>query len=311
MQVNITPKILNGNPAIPGDKSWIIRYMIVSRIKNCSLTIRNINLCDDVLACMDCLDNLGGEMNCGESATVLRLLLPWCVKKYGKADFILEGNLPNRPMGPYKDIFKVFSLDKNHLHVEGPITLKAMDKNISSQFFSGMLLAGYDMGPCCSKRYFDMTKKVLAEDGPFDLKVPEDITLRAFFKEPTLKQIEDEPDLFMPKAYFAAVKDETSILPFPERIKYKESDRAEATYQVLKALGCKCELLSDSLIIEGGNLKGGKVPEYKDHRIVMMASMLAQYCENNVIIDSCECVSKSWPSFFDEYERLGGIIDAV
>ena len=312
MQVNITPTKLQGTPKIPADKSWIIRYMIVSKIKDCDLTIRNINLCDDVLACMDCLDNLGGVMNAGESATVLRLLLPWTVKTYGHADFILEGNLPNRPMGPYEDIFAVWNLDGNMLHVEGPITNKDMDRDISSQFFSGMLLAGYDLGECVSKRYLDMTRQVLCQPTPFDVTIPEDVSLKAFFTSFDSISTFDEPDLVIPKAYFASVLPGLHEIYFDNRLKYKESDRIDSVCDVINTLGGKCSVSENHLIIEGcSSLAGGTVSSHSDHRIAIMAAMLAQYCENSVIIEDAECVSKSWPCFYDEYERLGGIIDVI
>lgn len=311
MQVNITPTILAGKPHIPADKSWIIRYMIVSRIRGCDLVIRNINLCDDVLACMDCLDNLGGEMNVGESATVLRLLLPWVVKTFGKADFILEGSLAKRPMGPYREIFPVFDLNGCHLHVEGPVSPREMDRTVSSQFFSGMLLAGYDMGECVSGRYLDMTRKVLEMSGPFDVTVPEDITLKAFFGSYEEIDTADEPDLVVPKAYLAAVSGKECRFAFPERIRYKESDRLVSVLDVLSSVGISAGYEGNEMIIRPGTLRGGKVDSHGDHRIAIMAAMLAQHCEEEVIIENAECVSKSWPGFFEEYERLGGIISVV
>ena len=45
-----------------------------------------------------------------------------------------------------------------------------------------------------------------------------------------------------------------------------------------------------------------------DHRIVMAAAVLASVWSAPVTIRGAEAVNKSYPSFFDDYQRLGGKI---
>ena len=47
---------------------------------------------------------------------------------------------------------------------------------------------------------------------------------------------------------------------------------------------------------------------FNDHRIAMMAAVAATRCEKPVTILGAECVAKSYPDFWEEYERLGGKI---
>ena len=45
-----------------------------------------------------------------------------------------------------------------------------------------------------------------------------------------------------------------------------------------------------------------------DHRIAMMAAVAATRCEQPVTLVGAECVNKSYPTFWEDYEKLGGQI---
>ena len=62
------------------------------------------------------------------------------------------------------------------------------------------------------------------------------------------------------------------------------------------------------MITGGGALKGGIYSDYNDHRMVMMEAVLAMMTETPVTIKNWECVSKSYPDFFEDYKKLGGCI---
>lgn len=54
-------------------------------------------------------------------------------------------------------------------------------------------------------------------------------------------------------------------------------------------------------------LPGGvTVSGHNDHRIAMMAAIAATRCEKPVTITGAECVKKSYPGFWEDYEKLGG-----
>ena len=53
-------------------------------------------------------------------------------------------------------------------------------------------------------------------------------------------------------------------------------------------------------------LTGGTVDSCNDHRIAMSAAIAATVCTGSVTILGAQCVSKSYPSFWEEYRRLGG-----
>ena len=61
-------------------------------------------------------------------------------------------------------------------------------------------------------------------------------------------------------------------------------------------------------MIQGkAKLPGGvTVSGHNDHRIAMMAAIAATRCEKPVTVTGAECVKKSYPRFWEDYERLGG-----
>lgn len=94
------------------------------------------------------------------------------------------------------------------------------------------------------------------------------------------------------------------------RLKYKESDRLRAMYEGLRRLGVKITTCDDGLIIEGrDSFEGAALDGFNDHRIVMALAIAAIRANGKVRISAAESVRKSYPSFFAEYNKLGG--DAV
>ena len=55
-------------------------------------------------------------------------------------------------------------------------------------------------------------------------------------------------------------------------------------------------------------LSGGRAEGFNDHRIVMSLSVAALRCQGDTVITDRESINKSYPSYFDEYSKLGGII---
>ena len=115
------------------------------------------------------------------------------------------------------------------------------------------------------------------------------------------------PDLLPPLAVMAAVRSGMTRFVNAARLRIKESDRLATVAAMLNALGCDVEELPDALFVHGGTpLTGGTVDGANDHRIVMAAAIAATASSAPVTILGAEAVSKSYPSFWEEYRRLGG-----
>lgn len=123
------------------------------------------------------------------------------------------------------------------------------------------------------------------------------------------------PDLFPIIAVLAAFCQGTSRISGVGRLASKESDRGKAIVSMLVQLGVKARISGDKMIIEGhslaqrrltGNmLKGGKYTSSHDHRMVMALKVAELGTDSPVVVDDVECVSKSFPSFMELFDRLG------
>ena len=115
----------------------------------------------------------------------------------------------------------------------------------------------------------------------------------------------DIPDLVPILAIVAAAK-HGAVFTDIRRLRLKESDRVASVIAMIEALGGTAWATENTLTIAGTGLAGGTVDACNDHRIAMAASIGATVCKETVSILGAECVSKSYPRFWEEYSRLGG-----
>ena len=110
----------------------------------------------------------------------------------------------------------------------------------------------------------------------------------------------------------AARRNGTTHFVNAARLRMKESDRLSTTAALLRALGVPAETTADSLTVRGvPAFSGGTVDGANDHRIVMEAAVAATAAAAPVTITGAEAVQKSYPSFWEEYKRLGGEADVL
>ena len=119
----------------------------------------------------------------------------------------------------------------------------------------------------------------------------------------------DIPDLVPILSVLASVAPGSTTFTHAERLRLKESDRIRATVNLLRALGGQAEETTDGLIVHGmKQLRGGCVDSCHDHRIAMSAAIASIVCKDKVVITGAEAVSKSYPSFWEDFRKLGGKI---
>jgi 3-phosphoshikimate 1-carboxyvinyltransferase len=88
-------------------------------------------------------------------------------------------------------------------------------------------------------------------------------------------------------------------------LRVKESDRITALVTGLRALGADAEELADGFHIRGGRqLQGGTVHAHDDHRLAMAFAIAGLAAREPVAIDGADAAAVSYPSFFDDLERL-------
>lgn len=169
MNVTIEPKKLSGKVTVPPSKSVAHRMIIAAALAEGTSKISNLYPSVDILATMDCMRQLGAkidfsgdtavitgvkavpekaELDCCESGSTLRFLIPVACALGAETTFIGRGRLPQRPITPYLEEFPkhgvTFDYDNTMpFSVKGKLTGGKfyVDGGISSQFITGLLFA--------------------------------------------------------------------------------------------------------------------------------------------------------------------------
>ena len=118
------------------------------------------------------------------------------------------------------------------------------------------------------------------------------------------------PDILPMMALVCCLSKGESRIENAGRLRLKECDRLTATVTELAKLGADIRAEGDAMVIHGRDtFKGGVlVDSHNDHRMAMMLSIAALHCREPVRLENPSCVKKTWPSYWDDYQALGGII---
>jgi len=90
-----------------------------------------------------------------------------------------------------------------------------------------------------------------------------------------------------------------------EELRVKETDRIQAMADGLQNLGISCETTPDGIIVEGGQLSGGAVESYHDHRIAMSFTIAALRASGPITVNNCANVATSFPNFVELAQQVG------
>lgn len=113
------------------------------------------------------------------------------------------------------------------------------------------------------------------------------------------------PDLFPPLAALAARCRGVSAITGISRLAHKESPRDIAIRDEFAKAGIAVTLEGDTMHIAGGEPISCVMDSRGDHRMAMAAAVLFAGTGRQVRIAGAECVSKSYPGFYDDMMALG------
>lgn len=390
MDIRIFPGKLQGNIAAIPSKSQAHRLLICAAFADRETSLICPDTNRDIEATAGCLRALGADicridqgylvkpiikipvsatLNCEESGSTLRFLLPVAGALGVDTTFQMSGRLPYRPLSPLWEEMERMGCRLSRptataIRCQGKLRCGAfiIDGGVSSQFITGLLFACALMGgesnisiagKLESRPYVEMTLDALRLFGrnasissvtggkftsPGEITVEGDWSNAAFFlaakalgSDVTVENLNsrssqgdmacaglfpalednisvacgDIPDLVPILSVVAAAKRGATFTSI-RRLRLKESDRVASVIAMLSALGCQATAAEDSLTVLPGKFRGGTVDACGDHRIAMSAAIAATAAQGPVTILGAECVSKSYPGFWEEYKRLGG-----
>lgn len=113
----------------------------------------------------------------------------------------------------------------------------------------------------------------------------------------------DELPVIAAAALFA---DGTTVISDAAELKVKETNRIRAVVDEFKKCGADISETEDGMIINGGKpLHGADFATYGDHRMTMTLAIIAQLSDGTSTLDDSECVSVSYPTYFEDLYALG------
>ena len=389
MDVTISPRRLAGELTVIPSKSQAHRLLICAAFSDNPTLLRCSDTNRDIEATADCLAALGARiirtdsgytvfpvetvperavLNCRESGSTLRFLLPVAGALGVDAVFTMEGRLPQRPLSPLWEEMERMGCALSRptadtVRCTGKLRpgTYSIDGGVSSQYITGLILAHSLLeapsfleitGKTESRPYIELTKAAISLFGgdpehpgeqklhsPGTVSVEGDWSNGAFFLAanelgshlnlhgldtdspqgdraileilPLLRggtpriSAADIPDL-VPILSVAAACNHGAVFTDIRRLRMKESDRVASVIAMLESLGGRAEADENTMTVSPSRLIGGTVDSCNDHRIAMSAAIAATVCTGSVTILGAQCVSKSYPSFWEEYRRLGG-----
>lgn len=201
--IKISKGLLNGKVYIPASKSVLHRAIIYSAFGNKDIVLKNAYISDDIAVTIEAIKKLGATVNlteskiivngnnflnlkndividCKDSASTLRFLIPISLLANKKVSFTGSNRLLERPLKPYFDMFN-HKRNKAIIQFNDDLTRKDyfLDGNISSQFITG-LLSGLSKtnekkqiiltSDLESKGYVDITTNLMKDFGIADVK---------------------------------------------------------------------------------------------------------------------------------------------
>ena len=116
--------------------------------------------------------------------------------------------------------------------------------------------------------------------------------------------IDELPILFIACALSKGISKITGI----EELRYKESDRIKSMEEGLIAVGIKVTSTIDSIEINGGDIIGGKINSYGDHRIAMAFAVAGLVSKKSITIVDTKNISTSFPTFIKLMREQGANI---
>ncbi len=114
--------------------------------------------------------------------------------------------------------------------------------------------------------------------------------------------IDELPVIFV----LAALSDGKTVIRGAGELRVKETDRIASMKYNLEKMGAVMNVEKDSIVIGGvRRLKGAGLKSFGDHRTCMAMAVAALAADGPSKIDDVECASKSFPGFFDVFDKIG------
>lgn len=342
MSLRIQPKQLQGKVHIPPSKSMAHRAIICASLARGRSIISNVQYSKDIEATISAMKALGtmifqhddyleidgtttfmrnnGEIDCHESGSTLRFMIPISLVQPSNFHFKGEGRLGKRPLDVYYQIFEKQNI--GYLYKENVLDLYVMGQlqagtfeiagDVSSQFMSGLLFAlpllPQDSriiitSPLQSKGYVDLTIQMLQYYGVFVINNDYREFIIPGGQHYHAHDYEVEGDFSQAAFYFVAgaLGNDVTL----EGLNFQSKQGDKVAVDILEKMGCqfyqeekRCRITSSAL--QGTVVDGAQCPD-----IIPIIAMACAYAKGKSIIQNIGRLR------LKECDRLKATVDMI
>ena len=348
MDVKITPFDFKGTVEAPASKSYMHRLLICSMLADKPTEIECNSICNDVEATIDCIKALDCKvekennifnvipsvnfcknpvLDCKESGSTLRFLLPVATAVFENVTFKGEGRLPKRPLRSL-----CHSLENNGVSFKFtgkdnlPCITKGylnggnfeVDAGISSQFVSGILMAlGKLSGSVSlvnnvvSAPYIEITIDIMSKFGVFVERMPNGYSIKkSGYISPG--KIKCEGDWSNGAFWLAGgvINSKEGLTVCGLDDKSKQGDKK--IVDILKQMGGDISICENNYIVKKSDLVGIEIDASDIPDLVPILSVAASYAKGKTVIKNISRLrdkeSDRVLSVFEMIKSMGGNI---
>lgn len=319
MNIICTPTEISGKIKAISSKSDAHRLLICGALADAPTKVHCNVMSKDIAATVDCLKNMGAEikvdgeiitvtphkfnekaeLDCGESGSTLRFLLPVVSALGMDATIAGHGRLPERPISPLKEEMERMGVvfhngSKFPLRLTGQLQAGEYEilGNVSSQFITGLLFAlplldGDSkiklIPPVESRSYLNITLSALRKFG-IEIKEEENLyIIKGNQKYISPKEITVQGD-WSNSSFFlcAGALSEKGVTVADLDINSPQGDKA--ILDVLRNMGAEVKINGTEVTVKKSNLKGITVDAADIPDAVPIISVVATMCEGKTQI---------------------------
>nr|MBO4517393.1 3-phosphoshikimate 1-carboxyvinyltransferase [Clostridia bacterium] len=283
MKVVLSPFKADGEISAPPSKSFAHRYIIAAFLAGKKCAIHNVGFSEDVISTVSAVRSLGGivekkgdtvivsgkapvrqaTVDCGESGSTMRFLMPVAAALGIEASFTGRGKLISRPVEDISAAIQGHGATVFGHTVRGKLVcgVYRISGNLSSQFASGLLFALSALsgdseiiftGDRVSKGYIDITVSVLRE---FGVKISETVAgykIKGGFNPPEKAFVEGDWSGAASPLAIGALCGRVAV----KNLKYPSLQPDSAVLDILCRFGAKASAEKDKITVEKGTLCG-------------------------------------------------------
>lgn len=219
---------------------------------------------------------------------------------------------------------KIVPTSEHTYFIKGNQTYKAHDINVEGDFsqlaFFGVLACLNNELTCLnmnihSRQGDKAIIEQLKQAGCAIFQEDKKITISKTTPRSQTIDLSNCPDLGPILCVLASFSEGTTHIINAQRLRMKESDRIEAMETELKKWNVDISSTEDSITITGKDHYAlDQIPYisgHNDHRIVMAMTVFGLCANTPSIIDEAQAITKSYPNFFEDIQKINGKVDIL